>query len=382
MMSQRSSPLEVWKVCRSLLSRIFFFHYLCSSPSTSYVNGFRVASWNLLAPLYALPAKYPWCPPEHLDWGHRKSLIVQQLLSFQADILCLQEVQVDLFPDLQQSLRPFYGTGILQNVTGHHPVGCAIFLRHGDSTVNNPDQLLEVVRVESRSRALIVVLRKKLAATVRGEIDGDSANSLLYLCNVHLEAGMFHDDNLQRYHQLRSLFKRLKYHCNLDKMPFCHAPIVMAGDFNMLHNNPLHTFLSQGLLEPPDKEASSIKKRAGKKGRKLVLPKITTKLRDAYLAVKSPVLATSTSLSLRGEGDSRSSMFEAEPQCRAQIPQRLEMTYSSGCVLDYIWASESINIHDTLLLHPQAATKESQKWPSKDHPSDHLPIGVDLDWSP
>jgi mRNA deadenylase 3'-5' endonuclease subunit Ccr4 len=282
-------------------------------PITSCVV--RLASWNLLAPVYSIPRKYPWCAPEFLEWDYRKSLIVSQLLQFDADILCLQEVQVDTWPDLLDSL-PGY-TGILQQVERAHPVASAVLVR----------PKFQVRRVESRSRALIVVLDY-----CEDDEQPSSSSPPLYLCNVHLEAGISHDNNLVRYHQLKSLFKRLAVHCQQDQQALQEASIVMAGDFNMLNTNPLHRFLRQGFLENPQN--------------KYALPCTTTKLKDAYM----------------------------------WSDHRLGKTYSKGGVLDYIWTSDHVNIQDTLILHPSAETTDSQQFPSKEHPSDHLPIGVDLEW--
>jgi mRNA deadenylase 3'-5' endonuclease subunit Ccr4 len=281
----------------------------------------RLASWNLLAPVYSIPRKYPWCAPEFLEWDYRKSLIVPQLLQFDADILCLQEVQVDTWPDLLDSL-PGY-KGILQDVKGAHPVASAVLVR----------SKFQVRRVESRSRVLIVVLDMDC------EDDEQPLSSPspppLYLCNVHLEAGISHDNNLVRYHQLKSLFKRLAYQCRQDQQALQETSIVMAGDFNMLNTNPLHTFLTLGFLENPQN--------------KYALPCTTTKLQDAYMMWSDHT-------------------------------RRLGKTYSKGGVLDYIWTSDHVTIQDALILHPSAETTDSQQFPSKEHPSDHLPIGVDLEW--
>ena len=276
----------------------------------------RLASWNLLAPVYSIPRKYPWCAPEFLDWDYRKSLIVPQLLQFDADILCLQEVQVDTWPDLLESL-PGY-TGILQDVKGAHPVASAVLVR---------PKKFQVRRVESRSRVLIVVLDD----CQEGDEQLSSSSPPLYLCNVHLEAGESHDDNHIRYHQLKSLFKRLANQCKQDQQALQEASIVMAGDFNMLNTNPLHTFLTQGFLENPQKQYAP--------------PCTTTKLQDAYM----------------------------------WSGHRLGKTFSKGGVLDYIWTSDHVNIQDALILHPSVETTDSQQFPSKEHPSDHLPIGVDLE---
>jgi mRNA deadenylase 3'-5' endonuclease subunit Ccr4 len=295
---------------------------LCAFPSCNSYGNIRLVSWNLLAQCYSHPRKYPWCDDQYLEWNYRSNLIRKQLSSFQADIICLQEMQVDLWPDFISSVSGY--TGILQNVTAFHPVASAVLIKEGLD--------LEVLRVESRSRALIIVLSSPSSPSL----------TPLYLANVHLEAGGSHDENLIRYNQLKSLWKRLKYHCTLDHANLPEARIVLAGDFNILHTNPLHTFLSQGLLDP-----MLITKGKGK----IPLPMVTAKLHDAYVAT-----------------------------CTQQGSCQLGMTYAQGSVLDYIFTSNGVTVIDTLLLHPAAAFQEPQLWPSSLHPSDHLPIGAVLEW--
>ena len=309
-----------------ILGFLPFFHAIKGSSCLVV----RLASWNVLAPTYAKPSKYPWCAPEHLDWAFRKKLIVPQLLKMDADIICLQEIQVDVWPDLLGSLEATYD-GILQNVTRGHTVASALLLRKSCP--------LQIERIESRSRALLTVLRDP------------RTKSHLYLGNVHLEAGSTHDDNLQRYYQLKSLFKRLMYQCQEDKVILDEAPIVLAGDFNMIRTNPLHTFLSQGLLQNPEQVKNQP-------------PTNTIQLYDAYL---DPTVVKSKQSKLHYNND-------------GQDRRQLSMTYRTGYVLDYVWTSRKLQIDETYLFHPGASTKEPQKWPSQDHPSDHLPIGVDLDW--
>jgi hypothetical protein len=115
--------------------------------------------------------------------------------------------------------------------------------------------------------------------------------------------------------------------------------------------NPLHTFLALGLLQ----NRTQVKSKP---------PSSTIQLHDAYL---DSAMAVSRSSKLD---------YHTEEKERRQ----LTMTYRTGYVLDYVWTSRKVDIEDTLFFHPKACTKEPQKWPSEEHPSDHLPIGVDLDW--
>lgn len=326
---------------------------ICIKSSTSL--SLRVASWNLLAQCYVKQHKYPHCDPNSLEWEHRKSLMVERILAVEADIFCLQEVQVDLWPDFYQTIcqqdhHDGY-TGVIQNVTKGHNVGNAILIKKSCG--------LEFERCESRSRALIGVLA-----------DGKSKHRL-YVCNVHLEAGEKEHDNLQRYHQLKSLFKRLSGQIQIDepktqtdKDSLDEAPIIMMGDFNMLRSNPLHTFLTQGLLQSPEQLKN--------------LPAFRTiQLADAFLefpGAQEHFMASDVA-------DDVSSKLEGVTEDEINDHNILQRTYANGSVLDYIWISRPIKVQNTLLLHPMSKNRFPQKWPSTDYPSDHLPVAADFEWT-
>jgi len=298
----------------------------------------RVASWNLLAQTYISDHQYPWArttSPECLEWTHRKSLIVNRLLDdkeLKADIICLQEVQVDLFPDLLRCLSPTFD-GAIQNVTKMHNVATAVLVRRSCP--------LTIRRLESRSRALIATLEDR----------SRPSSSHVYVCSVHLDADQRRtDSDMRQFHQsqrlcqLRSLLKRIGLQCKRNKSQMNEASIIIAGDFNMLRNNPLHSSLANGSLTPQ--------------------PILLT---DAYL--------------------------EAERHRRTSIPSypnyleernlshRLVKTYRGGMILDYIYTSDAVRVLDTLLCHPRSSTKGREQWPCADHPSDHVPIGIDMKWN-
>ncbi|OQR82903.1 carbon catabolite repressor protein [Achlya hypogyna] len=60
-----------------------------------YIGSFRVLSYNVLAEIYATRQMYPYCPMWALNWSFRKQLLKRELQLYNADILCLQEVQAD-----------------------------------------------------------------------------------------------------------------------------------------------------------------------------------------------------------------------------------------------------------------------------------------------
>lgn len=328
-------------VANSLL--LFLIIALVRPLSVSSLSMLRVASWNLLAQDYVKEFKYPWTrqTPGCLEWDYRKSLIVDKLLAVQpkADIVCLQEAQVDLFADLLHDLSPLY-SGIIQNVTRGHNVGTAMLINNSCN--------LRIKRVESRSRALIATLQDK-------ESEKD-----LYICSVHLDADRGSDpesranNQKQRRCQLKSLLKRINYACKLDNQKINEAHILVAGDFNMLRENPLHKSLVEGSLTTS--------------------PGAHVSLHDAY---KEAERHKRSSIPVYRD----ESLEYGNGRKTPENDQYLVKTYKGGAILDYIWTSEKVKVIDTLLYHQNSSTVGTENWPCHNHPSDHLPIGIDLEWN-
>ena len=154
----------------------------------------------------------------------------------------------------------------------------------------------------------------------------------------------------QRQSQLKSLLKRINYACKLEKQIIKEAPILIAGDFNMLRENPLHESLVEGSLTTS--------------------PSAYVSLNDAYFEAERHQRRSIPAYHDSGHGENTSN-----------IEMHLVKTYKGGAILDYIWTSGKVKVVDTLLYHPKSSIEGREKWPCDDHPSDHLPIGVDFEWN-
>lgn len=62
-------------------------------------GNFTVLSYNVLADLYTANETYTYCPPWALSWQYRRQNLLREIIGYDADILCLQEVQSDHFED-------------------------------------------------------------------------------------------------------------------------------------------------------------------------------------------------------------------------------------------------------------------------------------------
>ncbi len=65
-------------------------------PSQSSTS-FKVLCYNVLAQIYATRQLYPYCAVWALAWNYRKNTLLREILSHQADIINLQEVQANHF---------------------------------------------------------------------------------------------------------------------------------------------------------------------------------------------------------------------------------------------------------------------------------------------
>lgn len=328
----------------------------------------RLVSWNILAPTYSHPQKYPWSSKEHLSWRYRQKLILSDLKKIDADVICLQEMECALFDAFMSQISEEY-LGILQNTTDEHPVGNAILVRKNK---------LKVLRQESRSRALILV--------VNG-VEKFSPARPLYLANVHLQAGM--EDDKTRVCQLKSLLKRIHNHVRMEisqektgwneTTKQLSPAVIVAGDFNMLATNPVYRWLShrhQGTGTNKQSEVNILDNGTG------------LELLDLKFPKKVPLLPLKDIFS-----DLPPVLQENGEVSEAQGHSEVKMTYCGGSVLDYIWTMDiavdqstdishksAVEVLQTLVFHTAAFSPDRQQWPSGTHPSDHLPVGVDFYW--
>lgn len=94
---------------------------------------FRVISYNLLADLYAdsdysRTQLFPYCPPYALSVDYRKQLFMKELIGYQGDIMCLQEVDGKIFNhDLTPTFCDFFNFAGIYTQKGNSGEGLATF---------------------------------------------------------------------------------------------------------------------------------------------------------------------------------------------------------------------------------------------------------------
>ena len=96
-------------------------------------DSLRVMSYNLLADQYtskegSKPDRMAYCSSEILQRGRRMPLLIHEILSVQADIVCLQEVDMKLYHNFYYPLMSSQGyNGFFTNKMAETGEGCATF---------------------------------------------------------------------------------------------------------------------------------------------------------------------------------------------------------------------------------------------------------------
>ncbi len=175
---------------------------------------FSVLSWNVLADCYLKrPVDkdiYMHLPSDSQlwDWGYRKGLLIDEILSQDADIVCLQEVEFTAFEnDFNPAMEKAGYSGRIQQDkrrSENHAQGVATFWRNS-RFLSQSDF--------SKTRTYTVVLKDTQA----------THNPLLAVINVHLEGHPL--KCVERCKQLKSALAQL----NND---ISHHGVLVCGDFN------------------------------------------------------------------------------------------------------------------------------------------------------
>jgi len=231
--------------------------------STAEPRTFTVATYNVLADLYCNSDMYKYVPDWALAWAYRRQNILKEIVNYNADVLCLQEVQSDHFEDFFQGEMAKYGyASVYKKKTaqvfseGKFVIdGCAIFFK------KDKFALIKKYEVEFNKAALSLVeslggasakkdalnrlMKDNIALIVVLEaLDVDQQNlngkrQLLCVANTHIHANTEHND--VKLWQVHTLLK------GLEKIATsAEIPMVVCGDFNSVPGSAAHNLLSTG----------------------------------------------------------------------------------------------------------------------------------------
>ncbi|KAG6511285.1 carbon catabolite repressor protein 4 homolog 1-like [Zingiber officinale] len=228
---------------------------------------FSVLSYNILSDVYATSEVYNYCPTWALSWSYRRQNLLQEIIGYHADILCLQEVQNDHFeeffaPELDKhGYQALYKKKTSEIYSGNPNTvdGCATFFRRDrfshvkkyEVEFNKAAQSLTDIAIQAGQKkvalnrlvkdniALIVVLEAKFS---NHGTDNPGKRQLICVANTHVNIHHEHKDvKLWQVHTLLKGLEKIAVSADI--------PMLVCGDFNSLPGSTPHALLANGKVE-------------------------------------------------------------------------------------------------------------------------------------
>ncbi|XP_051774240.1 nocturnin isoform X1 [Ctenopharyngodon idella] len=298
----------------------------------------RIMQWNILAQaLGEGKDSFVRCPMEALNWSERKYLILEEILTYRPDVLCLQEVDhyFDTFQPVlaslgyQSSFCPKPCSPCLDVHNNNGPDGCALFFnRRRFQLLHTTHLRLSAMMLKTNQVAIVATLRCRLTGRV------------FCVAVTHLKArsGWEAFRSAQGAHLLQQLRDiTAQSYPEMDQENRTRVgdgeegiPLVVCGDFNA---EPSEEVYRRFMTSPLG-------------------------LDSAYkcLSEDGTTEPPYTSWKIRPSGESCST-------------------------LDYIWYSERAFQVDAVLRIPSEEQIGPDRLPSYNYPSDHLSLVCDLSFS-
>ncbi|XP_057706722.1 nocturnin isoform X2 [Corythoichthys intestinalis] len=305
---------------------------ICPKDAGSYCHqlgpSVRIMQWNILAQALGEGKDgFIRCPLEALNWKERKYLILEEILTYRPDIVCLQEVDhyYDTFQPIMASLG-YHGSFLakpwspcLDVEKNNGPDGCALFYRHSRFSLQTSICLrLSAMMIPTNQVAIVQILNCRLTG------------QQLCVAVTHLKARSGWEklrsaqgaDLLQR---LRSITSRRGEGSH--EQSARTNPLVVCGDFN---------------ADPSE---------------------------DVYRRFRSSPLGLDSAYKLL------STDGQTEPP---YTTWKIRPTGESCSTLDYIWYTRDALRVDCLLDIPTEEQIGPDRLPSFHYPSDHLSLLCDV----
>ncbi|XP_056152210.1 protein angel homolog 1 [Lampris incognitus] len=220
-----------------------------SLPHNEAFCDFTVMSYNILAQdlLEAHQELYSYCSQEVLEWSYRCHLLIEEILKWRPDILCLQEVQENHYEEhLHPVLYHMGYTCVYKRRTGTKTDGCATCYR-GNHFSELSVSLLEFHRPETglldRDNVGIVLLLQPL---VNSGSEAKAKGPPLCVANTHL---LFNPKRVDiKLAQLAIVLADINKVVKSCKDKGDHCNVILCGDFNSNPYVPLYQLITTGQL--------------------------------------------------------------------------------------------------------------------------------------
>ncbi|GAB1598717.1 2',5'-phosphodiesterase 12-like [Argonauta hians] len=225
----------------------------------------RVMTYNILADLYSdsdfsREQLYPYCPAYALNIDYRTQLLLKEITGYNADLICLQEVDKKVFErDLLPDLSLFNFEGLLCLKAGQVPEGSATFYNKSkfklidqhdivlSGTIESDSRFNDILKLlECNEQLMHKVLQKQTIQQVSILESLAKPGQLLCVANTHLY--FYPSANNVRLIQIAVCMRHLEHVVELYKDKGKSISIIFCGDFNSNPNQGINLFVTTGSI--------------------------------------------------------------------------------------------------------------------------------------
>ncbi|XP_042861994.1 2',5'-phosphodiesterase 12-like [Penaeus japonicus] len=324
-------------------------------------NRLRVVCYNILADLYAdsdfaKSKLFSTCPPYAIDLDYRKQLLIKELIGYNADLVCLQELDERLFVrDLQPTLEREGLEGYYDAKGGQVTEGCGIFFRKSklrmvdhtriilsDELQSNPlfEDWWEKISSNVKLVERVVQRTTTLQISVLESIEDPSKQIVVGVTHLYfypdadnirlLQAGI----SMRLLQQVMSLCKT--------KHPEKDISLLFCGDFNSTPEFGVYRFMKTQFIDTDDPDWSSMPEECV-------------------------------------QGIQLSHDLEIDSACGC--PEYTNYTVGFNGCLDYIfYQNDKFSVKQVIPMPTHEEVTEHIALPSVTFPSDHIALVADLEY--
>ncbi|XP_044750535.1 2',5'-phosphodiesterase 12-like [Coccinella septempunctata] len=227
-------------------------------------QSYRVVSYNALSSLYNREEDFSYCPDEFMVMNYRKQLILREILGYNADIVCLQEIDLFEYQEFFQQelenegyLTKFYRKGFYLG----DGLMCAV--RKSRFKLKAYEQIVfcNAIRSKEIFQNLYDILKTDKKLFKRFSLQSTSLQvfeikckdkRILLIGNTQMSHRPDNDDTrlIHAYMTIRYLNSLKQRLLNMNET--FKVNIVLCGDFNSLPNSAVYKFICDGKVEPED----------------------------------------------------------------------------------------------------------------------------------
>ncbi|TPX34773.1 hypothetical protein SeMB42_g07276 [Synchytrium endobioticum] len=232
---------------------------------------FTLLCYNTLCEKYASSSSYGYTPSWALNWEYRKEILLQEILTYNADIVCLQEVEMAQYEeyfrdqlqqhgDYESVFWPKSRARTMSEYERRGVDGCATFYKASKFSLVEKHliefQQIAMQRPEFRKTEDIlnrVMIKDNIAVITLLELKETGSRVLVTNAHLHwdptyrdvklVQTAMLMDELQRVVNIYAALPSRHPGHQQLASNP-SRMPVVIAGDFNSLPNSGVYEFLS------------------------------------------------------------------------------------------------------------------------------------------